>query len=166
MHELKITGETPEALYMNVVNTLAMFLRGPAQTTPAPEAAVLRTSDAAPSEPEVIPPVKAKRGKKAEAAPVTIEGNLNDELPASMSEAKTIEHEPAKELTLADDIRPRLMAIQAACTKRGWEMAKCVSYIQKLYGPFNISNAKELKEEHFQEFLEASEAYLSGEAPC
>jgi hypothetical protein len=164
MHRLEITGETPEALYVNVVNTLAMFLRGPsapvsaAQAVDTSEAAVSRTSDVATPEQEVLPPVKAKRGKKA-AEPIKVEGSLNDAIPDLTGGA-----EPAKELTLADDIIPRLIAIQAAHTKRGNDMPTVVKYIQKLYGPFGIANAKNLKPEQFAEFLEASEAYLSGEA--
>lgn len=166
MHELKITGETPEALYMNVVNTLAMFLRGPAQTTPvepgkdaAAAGADTEQSGKEGSSPSATdqPPPKAKRGKKADAEPAKVE-TLNDPLPASMTD------EPAKELTLAGDIIPRLMAIQAAHTKRGNDMPTCVKFIQKLYGPFGIANAKNLKPEQFAEFMEASEAYLTGEA--
>jgi hypothetical protein len=80
-----------------------------------------------------------------------------------MTGAKTIEHEPQK-LTLDDDIRPRLRAIQKAHAERGNDMPTCVSYIQQLYGPFGIAKADQLKPEQFAEFMEASEGYLSGEA--
>jgi hypothetical protein len=175
MHRLEITGETPEALYLNVVNTLAMFLRGPsapvsaAQAVDASEVSVSRTSDVAPPEQEVLPPVKGRRrSTKAAGVPdlgaelgmKPLEEKLNDAIPDLTGGAEKL----AKELTLADDIIPRLMAIQAAHTKRGNDMPTVVKYIQKLYGPFGIANAKNLKPEQFAEFLEASEAYLSGEA--
>ena len=158
MHELKITGETPEALYLNAVNMLAIFLRG--ATTPVPsaqvvgeapsEAAVSRTSDAVQPEPEVIPPApKARKGKKDTEPKV-----LNDEMPDL----------GAKALTLDGDIRPRLRAIQQACTKRNMDMAETIAYIQKLYGPFGIAKAEQLKPEQFAEFMDLSDAYLSGEA--
>lgn len=172
MHTLKITGETPEALYMNVVNTLSMFLRGP-QTTAAPQEAGAIADTQPPegqkfttsSTAETAPVTKTRKNAKADK---TVEKLPNDPLPDVM----TIDHDAtelggkpaAKELTLAGDIIPRLQAIQVACTKRGLSMPDCVSYIQKLYGPFGIANAKQLKIEQFEEFLEASDAYLKGEA--
>ena len=157
MHELKITGETPDALYFNVIATLSLFLRGattpvpsPQVAEPASEAAVSRTSDAVQPEPEVIPPApKARKGKKDTEPKV-----LNDEMPDL----------GAKALTLDGDIRPRLRAIQQACTKRNMDMAETIAYIQKLYGPFGIAKAEQLKPEQFAEFMDLSDAYLSGEA--
>lgn len=186
MHELKITGETPDQLYFNVINTLSLFLRGPAQTTTAPvssseeitlpasetkdlaaetasEEITLRGATQADAKADkIVEPdgtvVKERTGKKTKAKvekmPVDEVGDLG---------VKTIENEP-KVLTLDGDIRPRLQAIQAACTRRGLDMASCVSYIQKLYGPFGIANAKQLRPEQFSEFMEASDGYLSGEA--
>ena len=183
MHTLNITGETPEALYFNVMKTLSLFLQGATapvsspQANTASEVGVSRSASdadvAARSEPNedekttVLSP-KARKNAKADK----VEKLPSDPLPDSMSGANTIEHDPkevdgkpaAKELTLAGDIIPRLQAIQAACTKRGMSMPDCVAFIQKLYGPFGIANAKQLKSEQFEEFLEASDAYLKGEA--
>lgn len=171
MHRLEITGETPESLYLNVVKTLSVFLRGAQPIAPveagddAAPASVAGSEDiadegskpsaAGQSEPEIIPPEKTKhaaRGSKNTEPKV-----LNDEIPDLTGAV-------AKELTLDGDIRPRLMAIQKACTARGMTMPECVAYIQKLYGPFGVAKAPQLKPEQFAEFMEASEAYLSGEA--
>lgn len=169
MHELKITGDTPEALYMNVVNTLAMFLRGPAQTTPPVEDEQAKSEldpvreqihNYKPGDIADIAPVKPKRGKKA----VDTDTPLNDPLPDVLAGPKTIEHDATEKPALtAADITARLQAIQAADVKRGLTMPECVSHILKLYGPFGITNAKQLKPESYAEFLEASEAYLAGE---
>lgn len=168
MHSLNITGDTPEALYLNVVKTLSLFLRGP-QTTAAvttadvdaarPEAA---RSEVREDEKTTVLPKSSRKNAKAKASDVP-----SDDIP-DLAGGKIIEHDAnegkAKELTLADDIIPRLQAIQKACTARGMSMPACVAFIQKLYGPFGIANAKQLKPEQFEEFLEASEAYLKGDA--
>ena len=176
MHTLKITGETPEALYFNVVKTLSVFLQGATAPVPSPqvdtasEAAVSRTSDA-----DVVPRTEAKEDEKTTVLPKPRKNAkaAPEKLPSDpLPDVMTIEHDAGevdgkhagKELTLAGDIIPRLQAIQAACTKRGLSMPDCVAYIQKLYGPFGIANAKHLKAEQFEEFLEASDAYLSGDA--
>lgn len=197
MHKLEITGATPEDLYMNSVRMLSMLLKGGATTMPAEPAKDAPPVESAGAEcqPQVAAEgaspsgadqtaegvdfvamaakSKAKRGK-AKAAEVP-----NDPLP-DRTGAKTIEHEDAFEtakgaaaattLTLDDDIRPRLRAIQTVCTRRGMLMPECVALIQKIYGPFGIARADQLKPESFVEFMEASEpylfdeAYLSGEA--
>lgn len=174
MHTLNITGATPEELYLNVVKTLSIFLRGPGQAAPdalpaepataaVSDEKVERTSEtaaASSSETTVLPP---KTRKNAKADKAKVEPMPSDDISDVGGAGKTIEHEP-KVLTLDGDIRPRLQAIQKAHTERGNDMPACVAYIQKLYGPFNIANAKQLKPEQFAEFMEASEAYLSGEA--
>jgi len=168
MHRLEITGETPEALYFNVVKTLSIFAQVPA---PAPQETDASSSNGlgnqvqpdnagwSPVDAEVdfvalAAKSKAKKGKK-----IVEPGILNDEI--GDLGVKTIEH---KALTLDDDIRPRLRAIQQAATKRGLDMPATISYIQKLYGPFGIAKAEQLKPEQFAEFMEMSDDYLSGEA--
>lgn len=162
MHTLNITGNTPEELYFNVVKTLSIFLRGAPQVAPAepakdatpPVAETVLSGQSegcvvdAPSA-DVTPP---KTHKNAKTKPMP-----NDDI---SDVGKTIEHEP-KVLTIDGDIRPRLQAIQKACTEKGWDMPKCVSYVQHLYGPFGIANAKQLKPEQFAEFIEASDGYLN-----
>lgn len=173
MHRLEITGATPEDLYMNAVRMLSVLLKGgasPAEAMPVnvetpheeittgttKALTVLGTDEHGTAVAETIV-VPKKRGPKSKLEQV--KEVLNDDI--SDVGGKPVEK---KELTLDGDIRPRLQAIQAACTKRGMTMPQCVAYIQKLYGPFGIANAKQLKPEQFEEFLEASEAYLSGEA--
>lgn len=172
MQRLEITGETPEALYLNVIQTLSLFLRGPQQTMPvdpakdAASATVAEPdipgvgSNPAAAGQEVIPPKTSKRGAKAKVDKLP-DDDISDV--GGHPAGKTIEHEPQK-LTLDGDIRPRLRAIQKACTDRHLDMAATVAYVQKLYGPFGIAKAEQLKPEQFAEFLEMSDAYLSGEA--
>lgn len=159
MHTLNITGNTPEELYFNVVKTLSIFLRG---TSTVETAAAVTASEPPRSEPlddektTVLPP-KTRRNAKAKPA--------DTELPKDdiSDVGKTIGHEP-QNITLDADIRPRLRAIQKACTDRGMDMPTTITYIQKLYGPFGIAKAEQLKPEQFAEFMEASDGYLSGEA--
>ena len=62
-------------------------------------------------------------------------------------------------------MRDRVKAILTAHTEeRGKEMPEAIAYVRKLFGPFNIKLAAELKPEQFDEFMEASEAYLDGSA--
>lgn len=192
MQRLEITGETPEALYFNVVKTLSIFLRGAPQTAPVesvvdhinpnrpgtsqptgaiadtqpPEGQVFTTSSTAETAP-VKEKRKASPGKMTQKA---AQAGLNDDISDVGGAAKTIEHDKNEvagkkpELTLDGDIRPRLQAIQKAHTERGHDMPAVVAYIQKLYGPFGIAKIPQLKPEQFEEFMEASEGYLSGEA--
>jgi hypothetical protein len=179
MQRLEITGETPEALYFNVVKTLSIFLRGAPGTPAASEAAVVRTSDAATSAETVKPnhdendvqlePGKgvdfvalAAKSKAKKGAKPKVEKLVEDEI-GDLGVGKTIEHEP-KVLTLDGDIRPRLQAIQKAHTERGHDMPAVVAYIQQLYGPFGIAKIPQLRPEQFEDFMDASEGYLSGEA--
>lgn len=162
MQRLEITGSTPEEFYFNVINTLSLILRGPqtaavAPVEPVAEAVAIEDTVVEQSEQEVAPPVK-KRGRPAKAAEPAKSDELDDPVPDLGGGA------PAKELTLDGDIKPRLQAIAAACTKRGMSMPGTVAYCQKLYAPFGIAKAPQLKPEQFEEFMEASEAYLSGEA--
>jgi hypothetical protein len=171
MHRLEITGNTPEELYFNCIKTLSIMLKG-AGTQPMPanepvvETAVI-VEETAVEQPapvaeetapiaEVIPP--KKRGPK----PRVKTDDLNDPVP-DLGGAPA---DTKKELTLDGDIKPQLQAISAACTKRGMSMPDTVAYIQKLYAPFGIAKAPQLRPEQYEEFLEASESYLSGEAPC
>ena len=169
MQRLEITGNTPEELYFNVVKTLSIFLGGkttpvsPPQETAAasssPELNVAATT--APLESSHTVVGKLKRGSKKTEAKV-----LNDEIPDLGTVAGTYKalDDTAPPLTLDGDIRPRLRAIQVACTARKLDMPATISYIQKLYGPFGIAKAEQLKPGQYVEFLEASEAYLTGEA--
>jgi hypothetical protein len=175
MHRLEITGNTPEELYFNCIKTLSIMLKGAGSTaTPvnepvqdAPSATeedqriveVQRNpADGADKsvEQEIIPPAPKKRGPKPKAKTE----ELNDDVP-DLGGAPA---ETKKELTLDGDIKPRLQAISAACTKRGLSMPETVAYIKRLYGPFGIAKAPQLKPEQFAEFMEASEAYLDGTA--
>lgn len=172
MHKLEITGTTPEDLFMNAVRMLSVLLKGGAQTTAAPVEHEVEPATAGdghhygekrsePKEDEkitVLPPEKPKRGTRAKAADKLVP----DEIP-DLTGGKTIEH---KALSLDDDIRPRLRAIQKAHTERGHDMATCVAFIQQLYGPFGIAKAEQLKPDQFSEFMEASVGYLTGEAQC
>lgn len=177
MQRLEITGETPEALYINVINTLSLFLRGP-QTTAAAPVEPLSSAAAARDSSEVVPAQtvdpepaaggtsapKPKRGARAKVDKTELNDDISD-----VGTAKTIEHDAnevvgAKTYTLDGDIKPRLQAIQKAHAERGNDMPACVAYLLKLYGPFGIKHCKELKPEQFAEFMEASEGYLSGEA--
>ncbi|MEY9506949.1 hypothetical protein ABIE87_006507 [Bradyrhizobium diazoefficiens] len=166
MHRLEITGNTPEELYFNCIKTLSIMLKG-AGTQPMPanepvvETAVI-VEETAVEQPapvaeetapiaEVIPP--KKRGPKPRVKTEALNDDISD-----------LGGAPKKELTLDGDIKPRLQAISAACTKRGMSMPDTVAYIQKLYAPFGIAKAPQLKPEQFEEFMEASEAYLDGTA--
>jgi uncharacterized Zn finger protein (UPF0148 family) len=184
MQRLEITGNTPEELYFNCIKTLSIMLKG-AGTTAEPVEPVAETvattqcaecgqpqfettsgvtcnnghggADAKVVEQEIIPPATKKRGRPAKTAEPVKSDELNDEIP-------DLGGEPKKELTLDGDIKPRLQAIAAACTKRGMSMPETVAYCQKLYAPFGIAKAPQLKPEQYEEFLEASEAYLDGAA--
>jgi hypothetical protein len=186
MHKLEITGDTPEALYFNVVKTLSIFLQGAAQAgqqvgaPPATQTTIVsitepteRSISAGGAAQDVVAPKKLTKKEQAKLdAEAAAKPMPNDALPEVMT-GKTIDaddfrrmpdsEQEAPPLTLDGDIRPRLQAIQAAHTQRGHDMPACVSYIQKLYGPFGIANAKQLKPEQFAEFMEASEAYLKGD---
>jgi hypothetical protein len=173
MHRLEITGSTPEELYFNCIKTLSIMLKG-AGTQPTSadmavgEAATVVTVEDSgevvvekvdvrsveQATQEIIPP--RKRGPKPKAK--------TEELNDDISDLGGKPVETAKELTLDGDIKPRLQAISAACTKRGMSMPETVAYIQKLYGPFGIAKAPQLKPEQFEEFMEASDAYLDGTA--
>jgi hypothetical protein len=171
---LEITGTTPDELYFNTVKMLSLLLKGGA--TPAPA----EPADDAPSAPATpIPPVQVaelpatadgasndpapkRRGRpKVEKAESAKSAELNDPLPDLA--AKTEVSVP-KELTLDGDIRPRLREILTAHQERGHTMEVSIAYIQKLYGPFGIAKAEQLKPEQYAEFFEASESYLKGEA--
>lgn len=183
MQRLEITGNTPEELYFNCIKMLSIMLKGAGSTAtpteeinlPANEANDLGANSTSeeitslePSEPvtdpapeqEVIPPAPKKRGPKPKPVE-TVEHVKSDELDEPVPD---LGGAPAKELTLDGDIKPRLQAIAAACTKRGMSMPDTVAYCQKLYGPFGIAKAPQLKTEQFAEFMEASEAYLDGSA--
>lgn len=183
MHKLEITGTTPEDLYMNAVRMLSVLLKGGATTLPAEpandasaggiassaEPVAESGSNPGDADQEVIVPAKSKRGRSAKTTE-TKDVPLNDDISDVGGPAKTIEHEP-QNLTLDGDIRPRLRAIQKAHAERidpktgkPHTMEVCVAYLLKLYGPFGIQKADQLKPESFAEFMEASEAYLSGKA--
>lgn len=164
MQRLEITGETTEELLINAVNMLSLLVRGAQQSTaPAEqENVVAARSELLDDEKTTVLPPKANKlgkqaGKKAKVEPLP-----NDDI----SIGKTIEHDANEKpsLTLDGDIRPRLREIQQACVKRGLEMPAVIAYIQKLYEPFGIAKAEQLKPDQFEEFLEMSDAYLSGEA--
>jgi hypothetical protein len=167
MHKLEITGATPEDLFMNAIRMLSVLLKGGAVTVPAEPAkdalaggvagSVAHEAEAGsnPDGADQAPKTRAKRGTKNTEPKI-----LNDDI---SDVGKTIEHEPQK-LTLDGDIRPRLREIQKACQERGLDMKASVAYILKLYGPFGVQKADQLKEAQFAEFMEASEAYLKGEA--
>ena len=163
MHRLEITGNTPEELYFNCIKTLSIMVKGAGSTAAPVEETTAPQADVAPAkveqpEQEIIPPAPKKRGPKPKAAEPTKTEELNDDI-------SDLGGAPAKkELTLDGDIKPRLQAISAACTKRGMSMPETVAYIQQLYGPFGIAKAPQLRPEHYEEFLEASEAYLYGTA--
>lgn len=161
MHRLEITGETPDALYMNVISTLALFLRGSQPATGnAP-------SIAEPANPPPVPVEEAVDGAAAEQAAEPAPKKRGR--PAKVEAKSETMDEPlpdltgAKPLTLDGDIRPMLRAIQKAHSERGNDMPACVAYIQKLYGPFGIAKADQLKPESFVEFMDAAKAYLDGE---
>lgn len=162
MHTLEITGETPEALYFNVVKTLSLFLRGPqvADSTP-PAVAEPDAHPQAAGETPVVEVIAPKTRRNAKVKPAETELPKDDI--SDVAAGKTIQHDP-QTLTLDGDIRPRLRAIQKACTERGLDMPATIQYIQKLYGPFGIAKAEQLKPEQFAEFMEASDGYLSGDA--
>jgi hypothetical protein len=167
MQRLEITGNTPEELYFNCIKTLSIMLKGSTAmpVEPVTETTVIVEETEIPSEAvEIVHPVQKdvksdtkKRGPKPKPAKTE---ELNDDI----SDLGGAPAETAKELTLDGDIKPRLQAISAACTKRGMSMPETVSYIQQLYAPFGIAKAPQLKPEQFAEFLEASEAYLDGTA--
>lgn len=152
MHRLEITGETPDALYMNVISTLSLFLRGPQPVADEPAPPPVHQPD--PAAIDETPPTK-KRGRpaKVEAKVETLDEPLPD-----------LTGEPAKPLTLDGDIRPMLRAIQKEHSARGHDMSACVAWIQRLYSPFGIAKADQLKPEHFAEFMDAAQAYLDGTA--
>jgi hypothetical protein len=169
MHRLEITGNTPEELYFNCIKTLSIMLKGStAMAEPVAEAQVVENIVVAETSAETVveqviaeeaPPAGNKRGRRPKAEKAA-DADLNDAVP-DLGGAPA---EPAKELTLDGDIKPRLQAIAAACTKRGMSMPATVAYCQKLYAPFGIAKAPQLKPEQFEEFMEASEGYLDGTA--
>ena len=171
MHRLEITGATPEELFMNSVRMLSVLLKGGAQTTELPvEPARDAPSDNG-SSPKVehdgsTPSGADQKTKGKRAAKLKVETLPNDPLPDVMT-GKTIDHDdteiggkPAPELTLDGDVRPMLRAIQKSCTERGKTMPECVEYIMKLYGPFGVQKADQLKPAQFAEFMEAAEGYI------
>lgn len=172
MHRLEITGATPEELFMNSVRMLSVLLKGGAQTTTAPaepEQVAAEPEKQPETEmrgaPTAVHKTKDKKGAKAKPEPLP-----SDPLPEVMTGGTTIEHDPKEvdgkpaELTLDGDIRPMLRAIQKSCTERGMKMPECVEYIMKLYGPFGVQKADQLKPAQFAEFMDAAEGYLAGTA--
>jgi hypothetical protein len=167
MHRLEITGNTPEELYFNCIKTLSIMLKGSTAMPAEPVAEVVVVEETVAEQvaadkivEEFAEAPAPTAGKKRGPKPKTKTEELNDDI----SDLGGAPAETAKELTLDGDIKPRLQAISAACTKRGMSMPETVAYIQKLYGPFGIAKAPQLKPEQFAEFLEASEAYLNGTA--
>lgn len=175
MLKIEITGNTSDELYANAVTMLYMVTRGGQAIAVEREAAAKNAAlaeamsitgkgEAAPEvepleNPKASDPLPAeKKTRKPKAAPV-----IEDKDPFGLG-LETAEPAPA-ELTLGD-IRKRVQDIIAAHSEqRKVPMDECIAYVRKLFAPFGIKMAADLKPEQWTAFYAASQAYLDGTAP-
>jgi hypothetical protein len=185
MLELNIKGSDVGELYTNAMNMFVLLTKGgTAVFTPAPPADVTppaeppaRTAEAVavpeanPTAVDALDDKPKRRGRPPKPAPV-IEATADpvpetpaDDDPLGLSDVKpaTVEEAPA-ELTL-DDMRDRVKAIIKAHNEdRGHGMPDCIAYVRKLFAPFGVKLAAELKPDQFAEFWSESQKYLDGSA--
>ena len=180
MLTLTIQGKDVAELYANVANMLVLMARGGNSVFAQPQsAAEVPAETPAPGEAvaEENPPVveKPANGKKPKAPRATIdivaEPNLGADIedPLGLGDVKPANN--AVEYTI-EDCKKRVNDILLAHgpkTKespdgRGNSMPDTIAYIRKLFVPFNIKKAIELKPEQFAPFMAQSLPYLNGTA--
>lgn len=186
--ELKITGDNAQQFYLNAANAFMLLAQGgnaifaakptndaPQTPPPTETAGAVQEAVAEPNPPVDVKPSRTTRKKP----PVTIEATAEpvappppDEDPLGLNDvAKPAETETTYTL---DDMRQRVKDIlamhgpkdakDAPKEARGNDMAACVAYVRKLFAPFNVKLAADLKPPQFADFMKASQAYLDGTA--
>ena len=188
MFELRIVGETPAALLQNLQAVLTDFAATVTLPAATPVEDKFPASDNVGAE-TIAEPMenpkaggKGKPGRKPKAQ--TIDAKANE--PAELDKADFLDDEPkkpAKEVTvddLKDAVRQALVNAQARAeaaipnfkalkgkdleTANNKVQAEKVAYVKPLLVKFGAANVSSLKPEQYADFLEAAQAYISGEA--
>ena len=165
MIQLTISGDDPTKFYNEAMNALLLLAQGGNQvfkpsTPPVVDQPVAPVEVSAPDGGEPLPnppvaeeaPAPKKRGPKPRVEKI---------IEAVAEPDPVLPVEKPREFTL-DDMRDRVKAIVQAHKDRGNEMPECVAYARKLFAPFGIRLAADLKPEQFDDFWAASQAYLDG----
>lgn len=138
-----------------------------------PDAETVVTAE--PNPPVIEPAPPKTRKPRTPKEPVTIEATANPQLDIVDAVNAKVDEDPfaigeptkpaaeAPKLTL-DDMRQRVKDIITKHTERQNAMPVCIAYVRKLFEPFGIKLAAELKPEQFDEFWRVSATYLDGSA--
>ena len=172
MIELKITGNNVHELFTNAAQTFMLLAQGGntlfAQTAPVESPPLV--PEPAPIEAEIIPP-KPEKPKRTRAAEVVEAKPLpegGDPIPDFLDRAKTPTLEECRARTkdiikkFEDDTYAAMNKPRADATQEDKDavMTKTMAFMMKVFEPFGIKKAPDLKPAQFVEYLAATAKYL------
>lgn len=162
--EIKISGATPQELYVNLHNIFLLVAKGGTEMFKLPP--VVTGPETTLAEAQIAPPAPKPRGRPRKQVEIVETAASPETTDASQLTNFEILNDPveANPVLTPECMLQRAKDIVSAHEKRGHTMQEGVAYLRKLYEGFGIKRVTELSPEQYGEFYMKAKPYLEGTA--